>query len=199
MAASKVSISNSALIKLGSETLIALTDDTKRAKLCNARIDGAIAEVLRMGNWSCARTRISMTPTTTTPSSEYTYKYNLPGDLIKIERVAPEISQLDYKVEGNTLLTDEGSLDLVYIKHPTDLNDLDHLCADAIATWLAKELAFAITSDKELKRLLLQEFNQMLSKARTADSQEGKKRNFRASKWLQGRISGPNQSIPPTR
>ena len=199
MAISKVSIVNSALIKVGSETIIALTDDNKRAKLCNARIDNAIAEVLRMGNWSCARERVSLTPTTTTPDFEYTYEYNLPADLVKIERIAPEISNLDYKVQGNKLLTDEGSLDIVYIKQPTDLDDLDHLCADAISTWLAKEICFALTSDKELKRLLLQEFNVMLSKGRTADSQEGKKRNFRASKWLQGRLNGPNQAVPPTR
>lgn len=57
MAASDVEICNSALSKLGAEEITALTDNTRRAKLCNRQYDKIRKKLLRSYFWGFARKR----------------------------------------------------------------------------------------------------------------------------------------------
>ena len=55
-----VDICNSALIKIGADTITTIADDNKRANLCNERYKHCRDEVLRSHNWDCATLKVKL-------------------------------------------------------------------------------------------------------------------------------------------
>lgn len=58
--ATDVSICNSALVKLGNEVLVALSDSTKRAKLCNAQYEIIKKKMMYNHPWNFAIKRVTL-------------------------------------------------------------------------------------------------------------------------------------------
>lgn len=85
------------------------------------------------------------------------------------------------------LLTNEGTCNILYIKRITDPTKFDSLLVEAIATRIATKLAYPVTQSKTLKEQLAEEFNLILSAARTADAQEGTAEVLDTSTWIDSR------------
>lgn len=110
--ASEVEICNSALIKLGDDTITSLTDDSKRARLCNAQFARLRDEVLRAHPWNFAIRRASLAKLSQAPAFEFAAAFRLPEDpyclrvLLLFDGSAPQgISRHRWKIEGRTLPT----------------------------------------------------------------------------------------------
>lgn len=69
MATSDVEICNSALAKLGAESITSLSDTTRRAVLCNRQYDKIRKKMLRMHPWNFAIKRVWLSPITETSTS----------------------------------------------------------------------------------------------------------------------------------
>jgi hypothetical protein len=52
--ASDVAICNTALNRLGANTITSFTENSKEARLCNAEYEGIRDQVLRSHPWNCA-------------------------------------------------------------------------------------------------------------------------------------------------
>ena len=78
--ATEVSICSNALRRLGDDPITSLTDDTERARLCNAFYVPARDLVLRSHPWNFAVTRATLAQLSDTPAYEYSYQYALPND-----------------------------------------------------------------------------------------------------------------------
>ena len=76
--ATEVSICANALRRLGDDPITSLTDDTERARLCNAFYAPARDLVLRAHPWNFAITRATLAQLSDTPAFEYSYQYALP-------------------------------------------------------------------------------------------------------------------------
>ena len=116
--ASVVNMCNSALNLLGASTISALTDDTKNARLCNQRYENVRNRVFRSHAWNCLHKRVQLAKNTTSPVVEYSNAYALPSDCLRVLKVhngsTDSIkSDIDYKLEGRNIVTNEGT---VYIK-----------------------------------------------------------------------------------
>lgn len=115
MASSPVEICNSALLKLGAERINALSENNKRARLCNERFDALRKEVLRAHPWNFAIRRANLARLSTTPEYEYNFEYQLPTDCLRVleteadkDNPSGDIlgnSYTKYKIEGRKLLT----------------------------------------------------------------------------------------------
>ena len=79
--ATEVSICSNALRRLGDDPITALTDDTERARLCNAFYVPSRDLVLRSHPWNFAVTRATLAQLSDTPVYEYGYQYAFPNDL----------------------------------------------------------------------------------------------------------------------
>ncbi len=128
--ASTVDMCNSALNLLGASTISSLTEDTKNARLCNQRFEPIRDRVFRSHNWNCLIKRVQLAQDSTGPVVEYTYGYTLPTDCLRVLKIhngsTDSIkSALDYKIEGRKFVTDETTINLVYIALITDPNDFD--------------------------------------------------------------------------
>jgi len=169
--ASIVQICNSALNQLGASSITALTDDSKNARLCNERYTTVRDAVFRAHPWNCLVKRVQLAQDTATPAWGFTYQYTLPADCLRILGIKDYNS--DYKVEGRKLLIDESSVYLIYLAQITDVNELDVLLRETISAHLAQDIAYAITANLQVSKLMAEKYQAKLSEARHTDASEG--------------------------
>ena len=169
--ASVVQICNSALNQLGASSITALTDDSKNARLCNERYTTIRDAVFRAHPWNCLIKRVQLAQDSDTPAWGFDYQYTLPADCLRILGIKDYNS--DYKVEGRKLLISESEVYLIYLAQITDVNELDVLLRETISAHLAQDIAYAITANLQVSRLMAEKYQAKLSEARHADSSEG--------------------------
>jgi len=164
----KTGIANLALSNLGEASIQNLNDDNARARACSSRIDDVIVTVLRMHVWNSALERALLT-NIGEPIFGWNYIYQLPADYIRVVEVEP-VSK--YMVEKKNLLSNEKTLQLLYVATPTDINNLDPLLAETIAMKLSWEIAETLTSKTGLKQEMMQKYIIALQEARSANSKD---------------------------
>lgn len=173
--ASKVSICNQALQKIKVDEIMSLSEDSKQGRDCNLLFDDLLDEALTIRAWNFATTMAELGQLVTAPLAAYTYKYQLPTDCLQVLEIVEDSKSgygIEYKVEGRTLLTDESSVIISYIKKITDMSELSPLFRAYITTKLAYELAFTLTGAVSIKDRLEKEMESKLRSAKLADSME---------------------------
>lgn len=80
---------------------------------------------------------------------------------------------LGAKGDQRVILTNQESAILCYVRQVTDVNVMDPLFIDAWTLVLAGRLVYALTGDKALANMKIQEANIMITEARKADGNEG--------------------------
>jgi len=191
--ASIVDICNSALNLLGASTISALTEDSKNARLCNQRFEPVRNRVFRGHNWNCLITRIQLAQDSTGPVVEYTYGYTLPTDCLRVLKIHNGTtdsiaSNLDYKVEGRKIVTNEGTIYLVYIALDTDPNTYDSYLAESISHQLAADLCYAITNNSTLANNYMTRADERLREARFIDSTENALDTIESGEFTDARL-----------
>jgi hypothetical protein len=191
--ASIVDICNSALNLLGASTISALTEDTKNARLCNQRYEPIRNRVFRSHNWNCLIKRVELAQDSTGPVIEYTYGYTLPSDCLRVLKVHNGTtdsiaSALDYKVEGRKIVTDEGTVYLVYVALDTDPTNYDSYLYEAVSHQLAADLAYAITNNSTLANQYMSRADERLREARFIDATENALDTIEANEFTDARL-----------
>ena len=191
--ASIVDTCNSALNLLGASTISALTEDSKNARLCNQRFEPVRNRVFRSHNWNCLITRIQLAQDSTGPVVEYTYGYTLPTDCLRVLKIHNGTtdsiaSNLDYKVEGRKIVTNEGTIYLVYIALDTDPNTYDSYLAESISHQLAADLCYAITNNSTLANNYMARADERLREARFIDATENSLDTIESGEFLESRL-----------
>ena len=191
--ASVVNMCNSALNLLGASTISALTDDTKNAKLCNQRYEPVRNRVFRSHAWNCLHKRVQLAQNSTAPVVEYSYAYALPSDCLRVLKIHNGTtdsiaSALDYKLEGRNIVTDEGTIYLIYIALDTDPNNYDVYLQESIAAMLAADIAYAITNNATLAKNYLTNADERLREARFIDATENSLGTIESSEFTDARL-----------
>jgi len=191
--ASVVDICNSALNLLGASTISALTDDSKNARLCNQRYEPVRNRVFRSHAWNCLHKRVQLAQNSTAPVIEYTYAYALPSDCLRVLKVHNGTtdsiaSSIDYKLEGKNIVTDEGTIYLIYIALDTDPNNYDTYLQESISHQLAADLAYAITNNATLAEKYMTRADERLREARFVDATENSLGTVESSEFTDARL-----------
>ena len=176
--ATEVSICSNALRKLGDDPITSLTEDTERARLCNAFYESSRDSLLRSHPWNFAITRATLAQLSTTPAYGLAYQYALPTDPYCLRVLEMEYQDYIFKIEnlateGRVLLTDESTAKILYIARITDTTLFDSLFVDLLTAKLATNLAYAITGSLKVQEQMYKLFQLKLSEARSIDGQEG--------------------------
>ena len=184
-----VEIGNIALINLGEDTITALSDDVKAARLINRRYAPIRDAVLRAHPWNCAMARAQLASTDPTPVWGPAACYQLPTDCLRVLRV--EDRSAAWKVEGRKIVSNAAApLNILYSQQVTDPNAFDPLLIEAIAARLAADLAHPITQSTTLIQVMWDLYRQKLIEARGVDGQEGTGDALIADVWLASRSVG---------
>jgi len=191
--ASVVDMCNSALNLLGASTISALTDDSKNARLCNQRYEPVRNRVFRSHAWNCLHKRVQLAQNSTAPVIEYTYAYALPSDCLRVLKVHNGTtdsiaSAIDYKLEGKNIVTDEGTIYLIYIALDTDPNNYDTYLQESISHQLAADLAYAITNNATLAEKYMTRADERLREARFVDATENSLGTVESSEFTDARL-----------
>ena len=191
--ASTVDICNSALNLLGASTISALTDDSKNARLCNQRYEPVRNRVFRAHAWNCLHKRVQLAQNSTAPVVEYSYAYALPSDCLRVLKIHTGTndsinSEIDYKLEGRNIVTNEGTVYLVYIALITDPNEYDTYLQESISHQLAADLAYAITNNATLANNYMTRADERLREARFIDATENALGTIESNEFTDARL-----------
>ena len=191
--ASAVDIANSALNLLGASTISAFTDDSKNARLINQRYEPVRNRVFRSHAWNCLHKRVQLAQNSTAPVVEYSHAYALPSDCLRVLKIHNGTtdsiaSAIDYKLEGRNIVTDEGTVFIIYIALDTDPNNYDTYLQESIAHQLAADLAYAVTNNATLADKYMTRADERLREARFIDATENSLGTIESSQFTDARL-----------
>ena len=192
MATTKINIINRALGLLGAEFITSLTEDTKAARFSNELFDDTRDSLFRMHPWNCCIKRAALSLTGTTPAFYFTAEFQLPADWLRMVR--PEDDGLEYKIEGDKLLTEGDTFRSTYVFKNTVVTTYDPLLVDVLAVKLAANLTMPLLQDLRTLDAMNNLYMQKLGIARSADAMEGTPEGLDADFWIESRVSGTNLS-----
>ncbi|MEE9351523.1 MAG: hypothetical protein V3U78_04630 [Thiotrichaceae bacterium] len=184
--ASEVDICNIALSELGEEPIIALSEDSKAARLCNLFFADTRDMVLREHPWNFAIKRASLARLLDNPIYEFDAQFQLPSDYIRIVKI--EDDHLDFRVEGSKLLINTNSVKIEYTSRITDTAAFDPLFVEALALRLAEKMSYNLADNNALSQFFEQKYRQKMSLAKTIDGQEGIPRSIQSDDWINARL-----------
>lgn len=170
----KVSISNLALMKIGADMIMDFSDEAPEADACRTLFDSELDTLLQETKWNFAIYKQGLPVLDTAPLFDYDYAYSLPVDpyCLRVLRVE---NDTNFIVQGRTLLSDESSVSIEYIKRVTDMSELSPLFVDAFVYKLAASISFLLRGSSAQHKEMLQSHIIQLKKAAMRDAQEGKK------------------------
>lgn len=185
--ATDVGVCNSALVKIGAATITSLGDATKEARTCNEQYAKIRDAVLEAHPWNFAIKRSSLALSGTSPAFEYQNAFQLPADCLRVINVQED--DLEFHVEGQTLVTDEAVIQIRYISRIVDPSLFTATFSEALACRLAVELAYSLANNSALANTMMQAYLAQLKEARSTNAQGGgTPRSITASDWINSRF-----------
>jgi hypothetical protein len=170
MAISELGIVNSALIKLGVETISALPGTSRQGIMAEEQFDKIRDELLFDHPWNFAIKRASLVATVTVPAFEFAYEYTLPTDILRM--IATEYGDDFYQIENNKLYSNYSTVKIRYISKITDPTSFTPSFAELLSSKLAADLCWPLTQSGTLKAALMEEYKTKLKDSRSFDGQE---------------------------
>lgn len=194
--ASDVAICNQALGLLGTDPIIALTDNVKAASLCKLLYYDVRDAVLEAHDWTFAVVRAKLPASTTAPTFGFGVAYPLPANVLRVQEVN-ERKGGPWQVEGGSIVTNDSTCRVKYISQITDPNKFSALFVQALAARMAAELAIPLTQSRALHEQHYKIYSAKIMEAAGRDGMQGTSRRIR-SQWLQKAryASGPSSTGP---
>ena len=193
--AAQVDICNLALARIGSENIISIDDDSKRAKTLKAVYDLVRDIVLADHPWNFATTRKTLALLALAPEFGYSYAYEMPTDPFCLRMLgivgvssANVDPNIEYKIEGRQLLTNAKPCQIKYISQVTIEGVFTPSFCSAFSLRLAAEVAYKITGNAALKSEAMKEYLMELSKAKSQDAQEDTPEAWESTSWADSRL-----------
>ena len=115
--------------------------------------------------------RVELAQSTTTPAWGFKFKYDLPGDCLRLLKILDFDS--NYRVEGRSILSDNTTMKILYISRVEDPNEYDELLRETLSAALGADIAYAITSNNTTSQNMIINYQEKLKDARFVDSTEG--------------------------
>lgn len=197
--ASRVSIANKALTKLGADRILLLSDDNQQARTMNAIFDDVRDEEIRRHHWKFAMRRTTLVALVDAPVWGYRYQYPLPTDFLGVVQVndvhlrACPKGRAPWSVESGNILTDiPAPLKFRYVARVADTALYDPLFCEALACKLALEACETITQSSTKKQAATQEYTYAISEAARRDAIENPPDELPWGSWLDSRM-GPGR------
>lgn len=200
MATSEVAICNAALIKLGEDPILTLSDDVKRARIMKQRYAQVRDAELRRRRWKFSIRRASLAALSAPPDSDYARQFQLPNDYLRLIEGGDIASYADladyragsgsalYSIEGRAILTNLGApLAIRYIAQIVDTTLFDAAFDESLACRLAWECCEAITQSDSKTEAKKQEYVFSVTEARRANAIEAPPENQADDTWVMAR------------
>lgn len=194
---SEVAICNAALVKLGADRIIALTENNNRARTMSERYAAVRDAELHRHRWKFSIKRTTLPALAAAPDSDYSRQFELPDDYLRLIEGgdifdAPDLSDYRgttagqlYSVEGRQILTSLAApLSIRYIARITDTALFNPSFTEMLASRLADECCERITQSDSKRQLAKADYAQALKEALRANALEAPPQYIADDTWL---------------
>lgn len=173
---------------VGANTITALSDTTKEARLCNESYEKVRDQLLFSHPWNFAIKRIDVAAEPTLPSGYwgYAYAHVLPVDCLRVLSVESE-DQAPWQVEGGYIYSDITPLNLKFVRKETDTTKFSKGFEEALAAKMAHRFAYALTESASAAEAVRKQAEETLSLAMSFDGQEGSLEAVEANGFMNSR------------
>ena len=159
-------IANRTLSRLGQTFITSLAQQQSiEARLLNLFFYSTVDELLSEFKWSFAIERIALASVSTTNFTEFTYKYDLPNNYLKVINL---ISSTDYsdlednwRIEGKSIYTDLSPTYIKYVKRITNATELPPIFTEALVLRIAMKICMKLTQNRTLFNDIGREYSLM--------------------------------------
>lgn len=187
MATSSVEIANSALIKIGAEVIVAMSDSNVRARTMTEQYDKCRRRLLIAHPWNFAIQRLELAENATAPINGWDHAYDLTTDVLRVLEINDD-DEAEWVVEGRQILTDESECIIKYIKNVTDTTQFSKYFEEVLALLMAADASMVLKGNATHTTNLYKAYKEALSEARTMDAQEGSNLLVKADLHLNARF-----------
>jgi hypothetical protein len=197
-ALTETSICNMALDELGANKISNVETDTSvQAVKCRTHYEATRDALIRSHEWRFASGRETLTVSATTPDFEWDFQYPLPTDFMRMKSIYEgrfsNENYRSYALEGNTLLTNEDSMEIRYVKKVTDVSEFDSLFIQVFVLSLALKLTSLAGANPKAKDSISIDLSRLMVKVRAMDGQETNTAGrLESDTWNDARYSGNN-------
>jgi biotin carboxylase len=190
---SDVALCNRFLTRIGANQIQSLTEDTKQGRVINANYEWLRDDVNATHAWNFAIKRATLAEDAgATPNHGPVRAFTLPEDLLGFITEEGEIVGLDepYRIEGDFLVTDAGTVKIDYVARIEDLNKWSSMAKEALIARLQAELTFSITDNASATDTFRQIYQQKIDMAGAYNGAESTPREFIVDTWVESRVGG---------
>lgn len=189
MAVSKVSIANGALQRLAAKRIESLTQDHPNARSMNAAYEPVRKALLRKYDWSFAIARKSIAADGAGPVWGDWDRFTKPNDFIRLLRDNETGHAVDWKIEGNFILSRDGApLEIRYIADIDDPTLYDSTFVEAFECALAMKCCKEVTGSLTLHKGVKEDFDDILTDAKQSGAVEKEAEEFPEDDWVMARL-----------
>lgn len=167
-----VEICSAALVLVGDKPIASMTESTSRARDAAALYPIAVRATLRSHPWNCATRRVILSPDFEAPEFGWRFRFQKPGDWLRTIAVGEDGFEVDHKMEGPWILSNDDPMRLRYVWHNRVESTWDSLLVEAVTLTLAAKLAKPVAGSDSTRDTLLNELSALMKQARAIDGQE---------------------------
>lgn len=159
-------IANRTLSRLGENFITSLAQQNSiEARLLTLFFNSTIDELLSEFNWSFAIERIALASVSTSNYTDFSYKYDLPNNYLKVINLidSTDYSDLedDWRIEGKNIYTNLSPTYIKYVKKITNATELPPIFTEALILRLAMKVCMKLTQNRTLLNDITREYSFM--------------------------------------
>lgn len=197
---SETGIANLALSHLKVDAIVNIDPpdaNSTPARTANKWYDTARRAALEEHPWNFASKRVMLNSQVSTPIFEYSLKYELPADFIRVNRIGLDWSdpEKDYEIEDGFIICGvTAPLKLVYVYDIIDVNKFNPKFVIALSYLLASYMAYELTGNTTIVKSMFELWRESFTSAASIDGQNRPTRRIERSRLRTARQTG----ISPT-
>lgn len=188
---SAIDICSRALILIGAEPITSFDDNNNEALIASNVYEDIARSALVNSRWRFATNQMVLNRLTETPTGRYDAAYQLPTGWLMTHAVTVNDIPIEYQTYGNKIYCDESATAEVVADYTYRAEEYDWPSYFTIAVQyeLASVFAFSLARDAQLAKLMSDQAQLAMMKARGLDSQQQTTRKLNTSRFIAQRRS----------
>ena len=187
---SAIDICSRALILIGAEPITSFNDDTSEALIAGNMYEDIARTNLTSTRWRFATNQAVLNRLTDAPTGRFDSAYQLP-DYLFLHAVTVRDLQIEYNVYGNKVFCDADASDELIADYTYRASEVDWPSYFSVCVEYAMAVVFAtaLIRDTSLSNLMSNQYEFLMAKARSTDSQQQTTRKIVTSRFITNRRS----------
>jgi hypothetical protein len=188
---SAIDICSRALILIGAEPITSFDDNNNEALIASNVYEDIARSALVNSRWRFATNQMVLNRLTETPTGRYDAAYQLPTGWLMTHAVTVNDIPIEYQTYGNKIYCNESVTSEVVADYTYRAEEYDWPSYFTIAVQyeLASVFAFSLARDAQLAKLMSDQAQLAMMKARGLDSQQQTTRKLNTSRFIAQRRS----------